>query len=188
MEVNMYSHQSIRHPVHRLRLATIGLVSIFLPALAAAAEAPTEVFVGRWTLMSVTGDVSDRMARAVEGRPTPAPGTTIAIDASSGALTARRAETGTPFRILAVTETDARQEIPDGGILTAHVSLDGREIAVVGRLAVRQGLLTRTVPFDERWRVDAAGRRLDVVLTLRTPMGVKQRTLTFERPLFFDRK
>ncbi len=184
----MYSHLVTPARERRLLLATLGLVSILLPAQPAAAEEPTNAFVGRWTLMSVSGDVSERMARAADGQPPLAPGTTIGIDASTGTLTARRARTDTPFRILAVTAADVRQEIPDGGTLTGRASLVGREIAVTGRLAVRQGLLIRTVALDERWRIDAAGQRLEVVLRLDTPMGVKRRTLVFTRSPFFEQK
>lgn len=54
-------------------------------------------------------------------------------------------------------------------------------LVVSGHVAVKQGFLTRRVPFEEGWQLDDDGRMLTVTTILETPLGMKRRTQVFIR-------
>lgn len=148
--------------------------------IAAAQPLASPSFSGSWALQQSTGDLPDQAVRAFDG--TAVDTATIDVQQADGSLVVRRI---TPhavlLRVILLQAGERDSEAIQGAVLTARAQWQGRTLVARGDVTVKQGLLKRRVPYEEEWRVDEGDRTLTVVLSVKTPLGVKRRTQVFVR-------
>lgn len=157
------------------------LVTLASGATAAAAQSPgPPALSGLWTLQESTGDLPDQAVRAFDGSAVST--ATIEIQEAGGSVTVRRI---TPhavvLRVMLLQPDDRDAAAGRGAVLTARAEWQSRTLAARGEVTIRQGFLKRRVPYEEEWRVDEGERTLTVMLSVKTPLGVKRRTQVFVR-------
>lgn len=137
---------------------------------------------GIWRLGETRGELPRQAARALEGNTASGASVTIRIQQTEAAVTVRRLDDPAPLlRVMSLATATIEHQVPDGGVLRARAEWRGRAIVATGHVAVRRGVVTRNVRFEEVWHLDESGRTLTVTTTLNTPLGVKHRTQVFAR-------
>jgi hypothetical protein len=135
-----------------------------------------------WRLHETSGELPEQADRALDGTGDSPSSVTIHIDQTAADVTVRRL--GNPPALLRVMPFSAHaieHQVPGGGRLRARAQWRDRALVATGQVAVKQGILTRHVPFEEVWQIDEGGRTLTMTTTLKTPLGVKRRTQVFMR-------
>lgn len=135
---------------------------------------------GAWTLQESTGDLPDQAVRAFDGSAVFT--ATIDVRQADGSLTVRRI---TPpavlLRVMLLQAGERDSEAIQGAVLTTRAQWQDRTLVARGDITIKQGFLKRRVPYEEEWRVDEGQQTLTVLLSVKTPLGVKRRTQVFVR-------
>lgn len=170
------------------RQASLGLLGLLLTlaganiaADAAQQEAP-RTLSGVWRLHETAGDMPEQAVRALDGKADGGASVTVQVDYTAADLTVRRL--GTPpvlLRAMPFSADTVEHQVPGGGLMRGRAEWRDGVLVVNGHVAVKQGFLTRSVPFEEGWQLDEGGRMLTVTTILTTPLGVKRRTQVFMR-------
>jgi hypothetical protein len=69
----------------------------------------------------------------------------------------------------------------EAALLTGRAEWRDRTLFSHGTLAVKQGFVKRRVTFEEQWRLGAEGNTVTVVISMKTPLGLKTRTQVYVR-------
>lgn len=160
-------------------LLTLGGASI--AAGAAQQEAP-RTLSGLWRLHDTRGELPEQAMRALDGKTDGGALVTIQVDQTAADVTVHRL--GTPpvrLRILPLSADAIEHQVPSGGLMSGRAAWKDGALVANGHVTVKQGLLTRRVPFEEGWQLDESGGMLTVTIILKTPLGVKRRTQVFMR-------
>lgn len=174
------------HGRRRAPVAPAWVVSVALLAASTtggtAQERRAEPLIGSWRLQETSGELPAQAARVLDGETGTGAETAIRIDQAGAFVTVRRvAPAATVLRTLALAPATGDPQAAGGGALRMQAAWRDQTLVAEGHMTVKQGFLKRTVPVEEAWHVDPAGRTLTVTTTLKTPLGVKQRTQVFAR-------
>jgi hypothetical protein len=138
------------------------------------------VLSGWWTLQESTGDLPDQAVRAFDGSAVSS--ATIEIEEAGGSVTVRRiTPNAVVLRVMLLQAGDRDAAAVRGAVLTARAEWQSRTLAARGEVTIKQGFLKRRVAYEEEWRVSEGERTLRVMLSVKTPFGVKRRTQVFVR-------
>lgn len=137
---------------------------------------------GSWTLKESTGSLPERAVRVLDGSQASTAPFTIEIDQTEALVTVRRVgQDPALLRFMSLGTGGPDAPAADGARLTGRAEWRDRTLFLHGTLAVKQGFVKRRITFEEQWRLGAEGRTVTVVITMKTPLGLKTRTQVYIR-------
>ena len=163
-------------------LLVASLMGVGLAAESARVALASGDLSGSWTLKESTGNLPEQAVRVIDGRRTSIALYTIEIDETDAYVRVRRvSQEPALLRVmfLGTGEPDAR--IAEGALLTGRAEWRNGTLFSQGNLAVKQGFMKRRVTFEEQWRLGAEGSTVTVVISMKTPLGLKTRTQVYVR-------
>lgn len=160
---------------------TIVVIAASVTAGAAPQGAPPTLS-GVWRLHETSGELPAQAGRALDGKADGGASVTIQVDQTPADVTVRRLGSAPAvLRVMPLPAGAIDHQVPGGGLLKGRAEWRDRALVANGHVAVKQGFLKRSVPFEESWQLDEGGRTLTVTTTLTTPVGVKRRAQVFSR-------
>lgn len=170
------------------RLAGAAAVGIVLGLVAATTILRAEALLqqvrdlsGSWTLKESTGSLPEQAVRIIDGPTSTAPDT-IKIEQTTAYVRVRRvSQDAALLRVMFLGTGEPDAPTAEGALLTGRAEWRDRTLFSHGTLAVKQGFVKRRVTFEEQWRLGAEGNTVTVVISMKTPLGLKTRTQVYVR-------
>lgn len=170
------------------RLAGATAVGIVLGIVAATTILRAEALLqqvrdlsGSWTLKESTGSLPEQAVRIIDGPTSTAPDT-IRIEQTTAYVRVRRvSQDAALLRVMFLGTGEPDAPTAEGALLTGRAEWRDRTLFSHGTLAVKQGFVKRRVTFEEQWRLGAEGNTVTVVISMKTPLGLKTRTQVYVR-------
>ncbi|MDP2052819.1 MAG: hypothetical protein Q8L75_04215 [Acidobacteriota bacterium] len=147
----------------------------------ARVAAASDDLSGSWTLKESTGSLPEQAVRVIDGPTATAPDT-IRIEQTTTHVRVRRVSQGAALlRVMFLGTGEPDAPTAEGALLTGRAEWRDRTLFSHGTLAVKQGFVKRRVTFEEQWRLGAEGNTVTVVISMKTPLGLKTRTQVYVR-------
>jgi hypothetical protein len=165
----------------------VALVMAVLMGAGAAAESArvagaADDLSGLWTLKESTGNLPDQAARVIDGPRTSTALHTIEVEQTDAYVRVRRvSQDPVVLRVMFLGAGEPDGRAAEGALVTGRAEWRNRTLFSNGTLAVKQGFVKRRVTFEEQWRLGAEGSTVTVVISMKTPLGVKTRTEVYVR-------
>lgn len=158
------------------------LMGAGLPAEPARVAVASDDLSGLWTLKESTGNLPEQAVRVIDGPRTSTAPHTIAVEQTDDYVRVRRvSQDATLLRVMSVGTGEPDAPTAEGALLTGRAEWRDRTLFSHGTLAVKQGFVKSRVTFEEQWRLGAEGSTVTVVISMKTPLGVKTRTQVYVR-------
>jgi hypothetical protein len=149
------------------------------PARAAVAS---DDLSGLWTLKESTGNLPDQAARVIDGPRTPTAPHTIEVEQTDAYVRVRRvSQDPVVLRVMFLGAGEPDGRAAEDALVTGRAEWRNRTLFSNGTVAVKQGFVKRRVTFEEQWRLGGEGSTVTVVISMKTPLGVKTRTQVYVR-------